>query len=246
MIDHHIHSLHSGDAVSTVREMCAGAVQIGLDEIIFTEHLDFTPTDPTYGAFDYEPWFKDILKAREEFDGKLIIRAGVEVDYRKEFHNQIEDYLSSHKFDYILGSVHYVGDLLLEEHHEQYFTGKTSKDAYAPYLENALTAVEAGLFETLGHLDLCKRYGVRYYGAFQLDEHLAIIEEILTAVINRKMMLEINTSGLRQSPKETYPGPDTIALYKSLGGDKFALGSDAHKAEDVAAGFTEAAQLIRG
>ena len=60
MIDYHVHSIHSGDSPARVREMCLRAVEIGISEICFTEHLDFTPTDISYGSFVYNDWIKDI------------------------------------------------------------------------------------------------------------------------------------------------------------------------------------------
>lgn len=242
MIDSHVHSVHSGDSAAGLREMCARAVEIGLSEIAFTEHLDFTPTDISYKALSYPVWLAEVNALREVFEGRLVIRAGVEVDYQDRYRSQIEDYLSTHEFDYILGAAHYVDGVIMEDHH-LYFPGKDVRDAYLPYFEAAHAAVESGLFDVLAHLDLCKRHGVRYYGPFRLDVFHAEVEGILKSVVQRNMAIEINTSGLRKSPGEPHPAIETLRLYKSLGGSVVTAGSDAHRPEHLGFGLQTAYNL---
>lgn len=243
MIDYHIHSLHSGDTPVTIREMCVRAVELELTEIAFTEHLDFTPTDLSYGAFKYSNWIEDITAAREEFSDRLVIRRGVEVDYQTRYHSQIEDFLNSHEFDIKLGSAHYVEGILLEDH-EAYFPNRSIRDAYAPYFDVAFSAVESGLFDSLAHFDLCKRYGVLYYGPFHIGDFLTEVEAVLKAIIKQEMAIEINTSGLRQAPGETYPAIDMLNLYKKFGGSKVTIGSDSHLASHLGYGIPEAYEML--
>lgn len=223
--------------------MCVRAVEVGVSEIIFTEHIDVVPGDWQNTDFQYDLWMRDIEAAREEFTGRLIIRAGAEVDYQHEHRAAIEDYVGRHKFDYIIGSVHYVGDIILEEH-EAYFPGKNVRDAYLPYFEHVYNAVESGMFDTLGHMDLCKRYGVTYYGPMRTEDFKPELEAVLKAVIRQNMAIEINTSGLRQAPEETYPGLATLRLYKELGGRLITLGTDGHRPPHVGAGLDVATAML--
>lgn len=244
MIDFHLHSDCSGDSNAPMLDMCRAAVERGLKIICFTEHIDFEPTDVCYGQFDYDAYRTRIAEAQAAFSGVLDIRCGIEVDYVARYRSQIEDLLARTEFDYVLGAAHYVDGIILEDH-ELYFPGKRAEDAYRPYLENTLATVETGWFDTLAHLDLCKRNGVRYYGAFDWQPFRGIIEEILRAVIDRDMALEINTSGLRQSPADLYPSQDILQLYYSLGGRKITIGSDAHRVADVASGIPTALRVAQ-
>lgn len=239
MIDYHVHTTYSDDAVSNLRSMCIRAIEIGLEEIAFTEHLDFIPSDWSNEAFDYNFYMRDIESCRKEFGDKLKIRAGAEVDFQPQYRDEIAEMLKELEFDYVIGSAHFVGDIILEDH-ELYFPGKDLHEAYQPYFDMVLGAVETGLFDTLGHLDLCKRYGVMYYGPFQFDVFKPQLEKILRAVIDRGMIIEVNTSGLRQPPADTYPGIDTLKLYRELGGTVAAVGSDSHRTSDLASGIQTA------
>jgi len=244
VIDCHLHSDCSGDCTASMMDMCRAAVERGLKIICFTEHIDFEPTDVCYEQFDYDLYKSKIAEARGAFDGVLDIRCGIEVDFVTRYRSEIGEFLSRTEFDYVLGASHYVDGVILEDH-ELYFPGKTAEEAYAPFFENALAAVETGWFDTLAHLDLCKRYGVRYHGPFDWTPYREIIVRVLTAVISRGMSLEINTSGLRQSPEDMYPSRDLLRLYASLGGKLIALGSDAHKPEHVGAGMQTAIEVAR-
>ena len=225
-------------------DVCRSAVERGIKCICFTEHLDFEPTDCCFGAFDYEGYKDKILEAQRTFADVLDVRCGVEVDFQTKFRARIDDFLAGVQFDYVLGSAHYVNGQILEDH-EHYFPGKTADEAYVPYFDNVLATVRTGIFDTIAHMDLCKRYGVRYYGEFDWSQYAERIEQILREVIGRKMALEINTSGLRQSPGATYPGRGILELYYSLGGRRITVGSDSHRVADAGAGIGEALALAR-
>lgn len=244
MIDYHIHSTHSGDSVADMASVCEIAIERSLSEIAFTEHIDFEPTDLCYGSFNYELYKQEIDKARNKYGDKLIIRMGVEVDFQSKYSSQIRDFLDGKDFDYVVGSAHYVSGIILEDH-DRYFPGKSEEEAYIPYFEIVQSAAETGWFDTIAHLDLCKRYGVRYYSPFDFMRYQEQIKSILKVVIANNMTLEVNTSGLRQSPQDTYPCREILEQYYLLGGKHIIVGSDAHRVDDVGKDINQAIDLLK-
>src|SRR5438067_11014394 len=107
-IDIQVHSFCSHDGMASIQAQCERAVEIGLDEIGFSEHKDFDPDDPVVDYFDYDAYMREIDQAHSRFHGVLAIRAGVEIDYQRWFEDRIGDYLAAHPFDFVIGSVHYV------------------------------------------------------------------------------------------------------------------------------------------
>ena len=64
------------------------------------------------------------------------------------------------------------------------------------------------------------------------------LRQILRKVIDRDIALEYNTGGFQQLK-------DVFALYRSMGGTRVTLGSDAHRTERIAGGFDQAAGQLR-
>ena len=244
MIDYHLHTYLSGDSEQTVMAVCERAVEIGLTEIAFTEHIDFDPDDLSYGAYDYRKATDEIEAARERFGGDLTIRKGIEVDYRREYRNRIKDILANNRFDYVVGAAHYVGGVILED--DAYFAGKTEDEAYLPYFDAAEEAAATGMFDAFAHLDFCKRRGVRHFGPFPWERYRGEIERVLRAIVATDMALEVNTSGLRRDPRETLPATPTVRLFRELGGSKVVVGSDAHQVRHIGFGIEQGLQVITG
>jgi histidinol-phosphatase (PHP family) len=128
---------------------------------------------------------------------------------------------------------------------EGYFAQRSVCEAYQPYFAEVRRAVESGLFDLIGHFDIAKRYGVRCYGPFDLSLFAAEVRESLELAVERGVGLEINTSGLRQAPHETYPGLEVLRWYRELGGRILTIGSDAHLVKDLGKGISDALDLAR-
>lgn len=244
MIDYHLHTGCSHDAEGSIIETCEAAVKAGLREICITEHLDFEPTDDCYGYFDYDLIKNEIDAARIAFAGKLEIRFGAEFDFIPKYRSQIRDSAASMDFDFILGAVHWINETPLV-FPDECFAGKSAIEAYTPYFETVLALVETGIFDSLAHLDICKRHGMRFYGAFDLKPFSEIIDRILRGVIERDMCLEVNSSGLRRGSGETFPGRPILQRYYDMGGRLITVGSDSHNPENVGFGINQAIDLIK-
>jgi histidinol-phosphatase (PHP family) len=109
---------------------------------------------------------------------------------------------------------------------------------YAHYWEEALAAVKAGGFDAFGHFDFPKRY---YHDLIiQRDQ----IQDICNEMVGSGIAMEINTSSLRKGLAETMPGKEILSIYQSCGGKYVTVGSDAHSADELAAGNREAQALI--
>jgi histidinol-phosphatase (PHP family) len=101
------------------------------------------------------------------------------------------------------------------------------------------------VFDVLGHQDLAKRYTKRFLGSYDMSPFGGLIDEILSACLAADLTPEINTSSLRQGLDETMPNEAAAARYAALGGKAMSLGSDAHRAEDIGAGFDRAVTMLR-
>lgn len=237
MFDYHVHSDFSVDCVVPMADSCEAAVRAGITEIAFTDHVDHQSTDPGYGYYRPDAYLDAIATMRARFDGRLTILAGAEVDYHDDTRSDVDRFLSTygHRYDVVIGSVHYGRNAQII--FPEYFTGKTVDDVVFQYLDQVQRAIETGWFDTIGHLDIPKRYlpsTLRTYDPLRYRTRLGPIFEALQS---RDMCFEINTSGLRQAPKTSMPGPAIVRWWADAGGEFVTTGSDSHAAQTVGAGL---------
>lgn len=244
IVDYHVHSTCSADAQSPMAEVCAAAVERGLTEIAFTEHLDMQPDDPGYGFHDYGRYLAELQAARSRFGERLTIRCAIEVSWQVEFERELRAYLAPLQFDFMIGSVHSVGKefMWLREFYERH----APDECYRLYFEEMVRAARSGLFDSLGHLDVPKRYHRNVYPRpFRYADYRDGVDAVLRAAVESGTGIEINTSGLRQGLDETLPTLDVLRRYRELGGEILTVGSDSHRAEHVGSHVQDAYELAR-
>jgi histidinol-phosphatase (PHP family) len=249
-VDLHVHSTCSVDGVSSIVEHAHCAWALGLSEVGICEHVDLDPRDQSYGFLDPARYDREMAVARAAVPG-VRLRQGVEITYQAGLEGELRAWLADHPWDYVVASVHLVdyadGWAIVSEPDAMgaYFAGHSQRQAYAPYFEELLRAARSGLGDVLGHFDLVKRYGVARYGPLAPSEFEDEIRAVLRAAVAAGVGLEINTSGLRQSPGEPYPALAVLRWYRDLGGEVLTVGSDAHGVADLGAGIARALELAR-
>ncbi|CAA9574456.1 MAG: Histidinol-phosphatase [uncultured Thermomicrobiales bacterium] len=242
MFDYHVHTTQSADCSTPILASCAAAVERGLSEIAFTDHIEHEPADMSYGFFNYDTYMANLQHARSVFGDRLVILAGAEVDFNRRIASEVRDFVEAHEFDFVIGSVHYgeEGQIIFPE----YFDTRDLEDVFVPYYEEIRAAVETGLFDTIGHIDLPKRYAPGAAGAYdplRFEDELTSIFELM---IRQEMSFEINTSGIRQAPRTSMPGPQIVSLYARLGGRLVTVGSDSHVPDTIGAGFPQTLRML--
>ena len=245
LVDLHVHSVCSADGASSIADYARQAAVLGLEEVGFCEHVDLDPRDQDYGYLDILSYDQQIARARRT-SPQVALHQGVEVSYQSRREDEIRTWLSTCTWDFVVTSVHLVdyddGWAIVSEPNTAgtYFATHGQCQAYAPYFEELCRAAHSGLGDVLGHLDLIKRFGVAHYGPFEPVAFEEEIRAVLQAAIDGGVGLEVNTSGLRQSPGAHYPTLAVLRWYRELGGEVLTVGSDAHHVDDLGAGIAEA------
>ncbi len=243
MFDYHVHTHYSADCETPMRASCEAAIAAGITEIAFTDHIEHEPADESFGYYRYDAYREELDRARDEFGDRLTILAGAEVDFNTGIADQVEHFLATHTYDFIIGSVHYGqnGALIFPE----YFAGKSLDDVFLPYYEQIQAAVETGWFDTIGHIDLPKRYKPAAHGSYDPERYRSSLQHIFTALIDHGTSFEINTSGLRQPPRASMPGPRIVGWYVETGGELITAGTDSHVPGTIGAGLPETLEMLQ-
>lgn len=239
--DYHTHTARCGHARGTPAEYVEAARAAGLLAIGVADHLPLLPEpDPELSmeACELDDYVAEVLELKAAFPGFVLL--GIEADYRPDTVSEVHSLLESQPFEYVIGSVHHLGDWGFDDPRQmEGYSSRQIDDVWVDYLELVGEAAECGLFTILGHLDLVKKFGYRPTRALD-DELDRVVERISRAGV----AIEINTAGLHKPVKEAYPSP--AILRKLWAADiPITFGSDAHRPEEVGRDFARAADLAR-
>jgi histidinol-phosphatase (PHP family) len=247
-LDAHLHTQLSSDSDVPIDVYCAEAVARGIAEIVITDHLDFDPAAPNFAFTGFAARERAVRDAAERWAPRgLAVRLGVEVTYESRREDEVRDHLASHPYEFAIGSVHagrgspYAGRAVAA-----WVAGRSFADIVAPYFTEVVAAARSGLFDTLGHLDYVKKHLAGHVPATAFAAAPEVYEPVVRALVETGTGLEVNSSGLRQAPGETYPAPWVVARYRELGGRLVTAGSDAHRAHSFAFGLARAYAIAGG
>lgn len=229
-LDAHLHTDQSPDSAVPIDVYGARAVELGIAEICITDHVDFDPRDPAYQYTRFEDRQRTVRAAAERWAKEgVTIRFGAEVTYNQRWEEDVRDHLRRYRYDYVIGSVHdWPESPYWPSRVRGWIEGKTLDEIVAPYYEQIIAAARTGLFDTIGHLDVVRRYLYPMITTADLATRPDLQEPALRAIIESGVSLEVNSSGLRYPGGETYPSAAVVARFRELGGEHVVVGSDAH------------------
>jgi histidinol-phosphatase (PHP family) len=244
--DYHMHTPLCGHAVGEPRAYVERGIAAGMTEIGFSDHLPLSRYDqPDYAMrpADVEAYVTTVLNLAREYAAEIRILLGAELDFFEETIEQDALMLAAYPFDYVIGSVHFIGEGFSYDHPDagRRYTDFGVDTVYRLSYELVAKAAASGLFRIIGHLDLAKKHGHRPEDEAAVA---AAAEAALQAVKAGGAALELNTAGWRKPVNEAYPAPALLARAAALG-IPLTFGSDAHRPHDVGADFGRAAALAR-
>jgi histidinol-phosphatase (PHP family) len=175
---------------------------------------------------------------REETDLKL----GIEADFIPGREDRTRNLLEARDWDYVVGSIHFVGNESLDTEEFSIWTKTASPERiWKRYFEMLGEAAQSGLFDVLAHPDLVKVWGKDrplpdgdlrrfYYSAMEV-------------IADADVAIEVSTAGLRKPVAEIYPAPAFIEMAVDAG-KPFALSSDAHTPDLLGHEYDQALELL--
>lgn len=231
--DYHMHSSCSFDAKYTMAEMVKSAIEQGVDEICFTDHVEPLEESRLRELTPEHDWTKHIAQfeeAKAAADGRIKVRLGAELGEITMVDTAMGDHLleTAPPLDFTIGSVHAiklhgeVKDLMWIESREE----SVWHEAIELYLAEVGKLIDWGRFNVLGHLTLPLRYAKGDCGLKSLSfaPHRDQVADVLERLIDKGLGMEINTN----RGSEPLPDAPWLKLYRDLGGEIITMGSDAH------------------
>ncbi len=243
IVDYHTHNRLCRHAQGDLEEYIQAAVRLGLDEIACSDHAPLPDNyDPhhrmTVEEFyaSYAPMVSELV---EKYGKKIRIKRAIEVDHLSWTTEWNKKFIAENDFDFVLGSVHFVGP---QGHEKALFGPEYGRDDLESINEGYYLAIadsaKSGMFDVVSHCDIVKKFGA--FSSKRVDE---LIQEAMSQIKQAGMCIEINTSGLRKAEKAVYPGERILSVARDLH-VPLTIGSDAHTPEDVGRDFDIAVDLV--
>lgn len=230
LVDYHVHALGHADythSVENIVDFLTTARKRNIVEVGFADH-------------DYYAQSFNLAAMREA--AKLVpqvkVRLGIEIDFQPERVGEADELLAAFNLDFVIGSVHAIGDFVfdMESSLSQYSHWSIDK-LYKAYYEILAQAAGNRQFDIIGHPDVIKVFNFRPEGS-----GLPYAQAALQAIKQAGLAIEINTNGRYKPAGEFYPAQDILKECFALS-IPVTLSSDAHAPENVGRDVREAAEL---
>jgi histidinol-phosphatase (PHP family) len=239
--DYHVHTFRCGHAGGASRDFVRRAIEVGLAEIAFTDHIPLyflapDARDPSLAMREdqLDGYVEEVLGLRKEFEGVIAVRLGLEADYAEGFEDDLARWLARAPWDLVLGSVHWVaGGWIDAPGSAARFEREGTEALYREYYRLLGKAAQSRLFDVLTHFDLPKKHGHRPPPEIADAESAAI-----AAARAAGCAVEISSAGLRKPAREMYPSPRLLTRIVEAG-VPVTFSSDAHAPAEVGWGYAK-------
>jgi histidinol-phosphatase (PHP family) len=232
----------TAENVERYREAAAAA---GVEELGVSEHVyRFRQALDLWRHPFWQEQALDDLDSYCEFVHGAGLKLGVECDFVPGAEDRTASLLEARGFDYVVGSVHFLGEAAVDHEGWDVWEGRGDADeVWRRYFEAVAECARSGLFDVLAHPDLVKVWGSGRPEP-QRDPRFHY-EPAVEAIAASGIAVEVSTAGLRKPVAELYPSPAFAEMCVEAGA-RFALSSDAHLPEQVGFEYARAVEFLEG
>ena len=234
MIDYHLHTLFCNHATGGMERYIQSAIDLGLQEICFLDHLTIQQAEPGLSMTPEEVpyYFNAVQVLKQKYKNKIGVKAGLEMDFNPAYIDFFQDIIETFAFDIIAASLHFPGGFDIVSHRSAWRHGeKDVDDVYELYFDHLKKMLDYRYFDVICHIDLIKKFGRKPSRSFEKE-----LDEILSIIKDENLTVEVNTSGYDHPVGEIYPSLEILKKCHELG-IRITLGSDAHHPANVGIHF---------
>ncbi len=252
LTDMHTHTYPaSHDGRNTMKEMLAAAYGKGIVFYGISDHFDYdydrsSMSEEERNATlngDEEEYFHDARHAQEAYEGVMNVAVGAEFGYSDDpkVWGRYATTYEKYRPDYVINSVHGA----LGRDFARFDFTEDEKTTYRKYLSLVRRSLDAPYpYDIVGHIEYITRYVPFENRELSLSDYQAEIDEILTAIIQKGKILEVNTA-TKKMPRSSLPGKEILRRYFELGGRAISYGSDAHFTARIGDKWEETVAMLK-
>ncbi len=242
--DYHMHTPLCKHAAGPMEDYVQRGIELGLREIGFSDHNPLPggrSSNVRMAEEELDYYVERVTELRFRYRGKIDVMLGLEMDYLAGLEDYLEQQLTRHPWDYVIGSIHFLDNACRESSWPRQHAGD-GHNLYARYFERVRQLARSGLCDIVAHFDVVKRSG-RLPGEREAEDITRTLQEIKAA----GLCMEINTSGYRHSElPEPQPYPMLPIVEEALALDvPLTVNSDAHAPDQVGFKFREIETFLK-
>ena len=262
-----LHGGHSGEFCDhgrgTLREVIEAAAACGYHTFGVTEHAPRVEPRYLYAeeralgwdvakiVGDFEAYARALPRLAATFADRIALLRGFEIEVvpSDRYVSVMADLRARFEFDYIVGSVHWVDDVIIDYTKSEFDRAVAAHgglEALAVRYFEVVAEMAAALKpEVVGHLDLLRKFAGED-AALETPAVRRAAAAALEAIGEYDGILDCNTVGLRKGLGTPYPAPWLVRLAHEEFGIGFCFGDDSHGPDEVGAGIAEARAYLLG
>jgi histidinol-phosphatase (PHP family) len=251
LTDYHVH-LRPDDITATPAEYftadnvgryAKAAARAGVGDLGIAEHMyRFTEALNVWSHPFWDEWALDDIDRYCETVAASPAKLGIEADYVLGAEDRLDDLLSPRPFEYVIGSVHFIGEKSMDTEEYTVWDERGDPDEiWRRYFETLARAARSGLFDILAHPDLVKVWGRAQ--RLPSRELAFYYEPAIEAIAETGITVEVSTAGLRKGANEIYPSPKFMEMCVDAGAT-FSLSSDAHQTDQIGFEYDRALEFL--
>ena len=244
------------DGRAPMEDFVKEAIRQGFTSYGISSHAPLPfPTHWTMKKEDVESYLEEFRSLKNEYQGRIELYIGLEIDYLDEYSNPSIEYFRNLPLDYRIGSVHLLKDdkgeivdvdcskEVFKERLDTHFHSDVKATVLA-YFSKLMSMAELGGFDIVGHADK-----IAYNASFcqpNVSEQswYKYAQRDLFAFISEKgYMMEVNTKAYHKLGV-FYPDTTSFSLIKEMH-IPVLVNSDSHYPELVNDGRIEALQALK-
>lgn len=205
---------------------------LGYKMVGITEHMP-----PPYNRFRYPDevaegleaedmrdrfnrYFETARRLAQEYAPDMKIFVGFETEWYSDALPAIRNLISIHKPDYLVGSVHHIGDIPFDYSEEQYalateFAGGLN-ELYQVYFDQQFALINTLEPAVVGHFDLIRLYDPDYRERMQTPSIKKLLNRNLELIKEKNLILDLNTRAYTKGASEPYPCRQIIEAAREM------------------------------
>ncbi|MCD5323875.1 MULTISPECIES: histidinol-phosphatase HisJ [Pontibacillus] len=259
IVDGHVHTPFCPHGTrDTLKHYIENAISKTYSSISFTEHAPLPPSfkdpvptkDSGMDIKRIDDYITTLGDLKRTYEKDITIHIGLEVDYIEGYQKEITNFLNQYGpylTDSIL-SVHFLlsgNEYVCLDYNPASFQTLVNEtggvdEVHRLYYKTLLRSIEADLGPykptRIGHMTLSNKFQSLFPTSTSFAQET---DAVLEKVKEKEYSLDVNTAGLRKPYCQTTYPPLPIVKKASQKGIKLIYGSDAHKAEDLGAGYDQ-------